>query len=76
MVDAGFPLWPTEVCDDDVPDPRNEVHYDLVVAARPELPLTRLASRTKAQRATASDLLAPSFRRLLDVLGEPEQVRP
>ena len=29
LIAAGFTLWPTEVFNDDVPDPRNDVHYDL-----------------------------------------------
>jgi hypothetical protein len=32
---AGYELWPTEIDIDDVPDPRNSVHYDLVVGAGP-----------------------------------------
>ena len=30
LISAGFELWPTETFIDDVPDPRNKVHYDLI----------------------------------------------
>ena len=36
---------------DDMPDPRNEVHYDLIVAAGPDLIPAEL--RTKAGRREA-----------------------
>jgi len=37
LLAAGFTLWPTEIFIDGVSDPRNDVHYDLVVAAGPAL---------------------------------------
>ena len=73
--DAGYELWPTEVFVDDTPDPRNEVHYDLVVAAGPGLIAPALITGTKAERRTARATLAPRFERLLDVLGEPLELR-
>jgi hypothetical protein len=30
LIAAGFTLWPTELFNDDVPDPRNDVHYDVL----------------------------------------------
>ena len=42
LIAAGFTLWPTEVFNDDVPDPRNDVHYDLLVADRAGTHLTQL----------------------------------
>ena len=30
LTSAGYELWPTEVFIDQVPDPRNDVHYDLI----------------------------------------------
>jgi hypothetical protein len=56
---------------DDTPDPRNEVHYDLVVAAGPGLIVPALITGNKAERRAARATLAPRFERLLDVLGEP-----
>ena len=75
LLAAGFPLWPTEVFDDDVPDPRNEVHYDLLVAYGPNLPLAELAGGTKSELSAARAALTPRFLRLLEVLGTPEPVR-
>ena len=37
LIAAGFTLWPTEVFNDDSHDPRNDVHYDLLVATGPGL---------------------------------------
>lgn len=37
LLDAGFLIWPTSVYVDDVPDPRDEVHYDLIVDHGPHL---------------------------------------
>ena len=42
LTDAGYELWPTEGYIDNVADPRNNVHYDLVVAAGPALSVTKL----------------------------------
>ncbi len=69
--DAGYELWPTEVFVDDTPDPRNEVHYDLVVAAGPGLIASALITGNKAERRLARATMAPRFERLLEVLGEP-----
>lgn len=33
LLAAGYELWPTETFVAGIPDPRNEVHHDLVVAA-------------------------------------------
>ncbi len=68
---AGHDLWPTEVFVDDVPDPRNEVHYDLIVASGPDLIPAKLLSGTKAARRKARELLRPLFERVLILLGDP-----
>ena len=70
LLDAGYRLWPTEIFDDNTPDRRNEVHYDLIVLAGAHLGLGELGG-SKAQRADARERLAPAFRSLLGVLGEP-----
>lgn len=68
LLAAGYPLWPTEVFDGDVPDPRNEVHYDLIVAAGTDLQLDQFAG-SKAERAAARARLAPAFESVLTLLG-------
>lgn len=70
-VSAGYDLWPTEVFVDDVPDPRNEVHYDLVVAAGPGLIPTELLFGSRAERREARDRLRPLFESVLALLGDP-----
>jgi hypothetical protein len=32
LIDAGFLIWPTDVFNDGQEDPRNEVHFDVIVA--------------------------------------------
>ena len=68
LLAAGYPLWPTEVFDGDVPDPRNEVHYDLIVLAGPDLHLDQFAG-SKSERAAARARLAPAFESVLALLG-------
>lgn len=71
LADAGYQLWPTEVFVDDIPDPRNEMHPDVVVAGGPELIDPTLTVGDKAARRAARSALAPLFERLLDTLGAP-----
>jgi len=73
---AGYEIWPTEVYVDDVPDPRNSVHYDLVVAAGPGVIPPSLITGTPAERRAARAGLRPAFERILDVLGEPLEIAP
>ena len=68
LLAAGYPLWPTEVLDGETPDPRNEVHYDLIVLAGPDLHLEQFAG-TKPDRAAARARLAPAFESLVALLG-------
>lgn len=68
---AGYELWPTEVFADGVPDPRNEVHFDLVVAAGPGLVTTGLTGGTPAERRAAREILRPRFEQVLALLGDP-----
>jgi hypothetical protein len=69
---AGVALWPTEVFVDDVADPRNEVHYDLVVAAGKDVIPVELAAPDKRTRAEARNRLKPMFETVLNLLGEPQ----
>ncbi|MCZ7627785.1 MAG: hypothetical protein M5U19_01175 [Microthrixaceae bacterium] len=73
LLAAGFPIWPTEVFLDGAPDPRNEVHYDVIVATG-ELHLAEFFSQVKAARAAARDRLRPAFERLCDLLGDPRDL--
>lgn len=73
---AGYELWPTEVFIDDEADPRNCVHYDLVVATGPAIIPPSLITGTPAERRAARSELRPMFERVLDVLGEPEEIGP
>jgi hypothetical protein len=68
LLAAGYPLWPTEVYDGDVPDPRNEVHYDLIVLVAPDLNLVQFVG-SKSERAAARARLAPAFESVLALLG-------
>ena len=70
VIDAGYELWPTEVFVDDTPDPRNDVHYDLVVAAGPGLIDPDLVAGDRAARRAARQALAPRFEHVLAVLGD------
>jgi hypothetical protein len=71
LTEAGYELWPTEVFVDDTPDPRNAVHYDLIVAVGSDLIPGDLVSGDKAARRAARALLAPRFRAVLALLGDP-----
>jgi hypothetical protein len=68
LLGAGYPLWPTEVFDGDVPDPRNEVHYDLIVVAASDLHLDEFAG-SKGERAAARSRLTPAFQSVMALLG-------
>ncbi len=57
---ASYDIWPTEVFVDGTPDPRNEVHYDVVIASGSDLIDPRLVSGTKAERRDARSALAPA----------------
>ena len=70
LLDAGYLLIPTSVFDDNVPDARNEVHYDLIVLSGHNLRLGEFAG-TRPDRAAARRRLAPAFRAVLELLGEP-----
>jgi len=71
LVSAGHEIWPTEVFVDDVADPRNEVHYDLVVAAGPGLVTADLVSGDRATRRAARGRLRPAFERAMALFGDP-----
>jgi hypothetical protein len=71
LLAAGHDLWSTDVFVDDVPDPRNEVHYDLIVAAGPGLIPPDLLTGAKAARREAREVLRPLFDRVLVLLGDP-----
>ena len=71
LTDAGYELWPTEVYIDNAPDPRNHVHYDLVVAAGPAVFAADLITGDKTARKAARAALAPLFEHVLGVLGDP-----
>ncbi len=73
---GGFGLWPTEVFVDDQPDPRNSVHYDLVVAAGPSVIPAALIGGAPSARRAARAALAPIFQRVLDLLGDPLEIPP
>lgn len=68
LLDAGYLLLPTAVFQDGLPDPRNDVHFDLVVLAAAGLPPPGM-SGSKAERGTARAELLPAFERVLELLG-------
>lgn len=70
LIGAGYPLWPTAVFDDNQPDARNEVHFDLIIRSGTDLRLEELAG-SREQRASARQRLAPDFQRLIALLGAP-----
>lgn len=68
---AGLEVWPTATFTDATPDPRNEVHYDLVVAAGPGLvPADELRSASKPVRQAARERLRPLFEKVWALLGD------
>lgn len=71
LLTSGYALWPTEVFVDDIPDRRNSVHYDLVVAAGPNLIPATIFAGSPAERREARTALFPTFQRVLDLLGDP-----
>ena len=76
LANAGYALWATETFVDGYPDPRNAVHYDLVVAAGPGLISSDLITGDRAVRRAARARLAPLFEQVLELLGEPIDIRP
>lgn len=75
LIAAGVALWPTEVFVDELADPRNDVHYDVVVAAGPDLvPVADLTAPDKRTRAAARDQLRPSFEAVMGLLSEPKSL--
>lgn len=72
LLDAGYDLWPTAVSDVNGPDPRNEVHFDLIVLQGTDLHLEDLAlDSPRNVRAAARERLRPSFAEVLALMGEP-----
>jgi hypothetical protein len=59
---------------DGEPDPRNGVHYDLIVAQGVGLLPAELLSADKAERKAARAALRPLFDELLALLGEPRRL--
>jgi len=74
LLAAGYRLWPTETFVAGVPDPRNEVHYDLVVDLGPSLIPPDLTAPTPGARRAARQTLRPRFETLLQVLGPPQDL--
>jgi hypothetical protein len=73
--DAGHEVWPTATFTDDVADPRNEVHYDVIVAAGPDLvPVDELRSASKGVRQAARARLRPMFEGILGLMGEVQEL--
>lgn len=68
LLDAGYLLLPTAVFQDGQPDPRNDVHFDLVVLAGVGLPPPGMLG-SKAERAAARAELLPEFEQALGLLG-------
>ncbi len=73
LLDAGFALWPTAILDDNSPDPRNEVHFDLIALAGADLHLDQMAG-SRSERATARNRLRPKFDQVLRLLGDPVEL--
>lgn len=66
----GYELWPTDTCAFGDPDPRDPVHFDVVVAV---IPPDDVADRsgTPTQRRVLRQRLLPRFAPLLDALDGP-----
>lgn len=71
LITNGFEIWPTELHLNGKPDPRNDVHYDVIVGEIPAAHLTDLASGSPVERAAIRDGLRPRFQGLLALLSEP-----
>lgn len=73
LLSSGFEVWPTATFNDGIGDPRNEVHYDVIVAAGPDLvPVEELRSPVKLVRHAARDRLRPLFERVLSLLSSAQ----
>lgn len=71
LLGAGHSLWPTETYVDGIADPRNEVHYDLVVeVGRGAVPDGLRGG--PAERRAARRLLLPAFQAVFDLFGQSE----
>lgn len=71
LLSAGYVLWPTSTFVDDMPDPRNTVHYDLVVDAGEGIVPRAIFLGTPAERRVARASLVPKFQKALELFGEP-----
>ena len=70
---AKFEVWPTATFTDATADPRNEVHYDLIVAAGENLiPVDELRSTAKPVRQAARERLRPLFEKVWALLGDEQ----
>lgn len=74
LLSAGYELWPTEIFIDAEADDRNSVHYDLVVAAGPDLLPSALLAGSPAERRAARLTLAPLFEGVYALLGTPKPI--
>lgn len=74
--ELGFDLWPTETFTNGQPDPRNPVHFDIVVVR--DVPMSDLAARTgtPAQRRALRLRFLPEFQRLLERVEGPWPLEP
>lgn len=68
---AAVPIWPTSTFIDDVPDPFNDVHFDVVVAHGPAV-IPSGMWQGKAARREARDELRPRFEMVLGLFDIPD----
>jgi hypothetical protein len=72
LQEAGVVVWPTNTYDaEGHPDPRNDVHYDLLVPEVEGVVPDRVAHGTPAQRRAARQLLLPNFEAILALMEQP-----
>lgn len=64
LIEAGIEIWPTAIFVDDVGDPHNDVHFDVVVAVGESVVRPGMAG-TKSERRAARDMLRPSVEAVL-----------
>lgn len=69
LLAAGIEIWPTAIFVDGVPDPHNDVHFDVVIAVGPSI-IPAAMDGTKADRRKARTVLRPQVEAVLSHFHE------
>lgn len=64
LIAAGIEIWPTAIFVDEVPDPHNDVHFDVVIGVGRSVVPAGMGG-TKSERRAARNLLRPPVETVL-----------